>query len=98
MLRRGGPRNRRRASEKTENPRALSPDELHELGQIAVEWRCLLLRSKDFVTRLRRARGLPARAVVESRLLCVLQDSLAPGVQDLGAIEEEARKPDGEKK
>ena len=93
MLRRGNPPARKKPQSKATSPKALSPEELHDLGQLTAEWRDLLLRSKDFVARLRQARGLPARAVVESRLLCVLHDSLAPAVQDLGAIEKEARKP-----
>ena len=96
MLKRGKPPARGRPQRTAKSPEALTPGELHDLGRLTAEWRDLLLRSKDFVARLRQARGLPARAVVESRLLCVLHDSLAPAVQDLGAIEREARKPDKE--
>jgi hypothetical protein len=96
MLRHGKPAAHKRPQRKAESLETLSPGELHDLGQLAAEWRNLLVRSKDFVVRLRQARGLPARAVVESRLLCVLHDSLAPAVQDLSAIEREARKPDQE--
>lgn len=92
MLRHGKPPARKRPRRKEKSP-ALSPQELHELGQLAAEWRNLLGRSQDFVARLRQACWLPARDVVESRLLCVLQDSLAPAVQDLGAIERAARRP-----
>lgn len=73
-----------------------SPTRRRDLGQLTAEWRDLLVRSQDFVARLRRARGLPERVMIESRLLCVLHDSLAPAVRDLGAIESTARAPEEE--
>jgi len=95
MLSRGKPPARKRPRGRTENPEAaLSSQELADLAQLTAEWRSLLARSRSFVARLRRARGL--QEVVESRLLCVLHDSLAPAVQDLEAIAAESGEPETE--
>jgi hypothetical protein len=69
----------------------LSAEELEDLAQLAGDWRGLLDRSRSFTARLRRARR--ERELVESRLLCVLHDFLAPAVQDLEAIAAAAGAP-----
>jgi hypothetical protein len=75
-----------------EEPRSsLSAAELAELKGLETELRGLRKRWRRLVARLERARRSSLRALVRDRLLCVLQDSLAPALHDLRSIEAEAR-------
>lgn len=68
-------------------PEGLSTEELASLRRLGAELRGVLARARRLAVRLQRARRSSLRALVRDRLLCVLQDCIAPAVRDLQSIE-----------
>jgi hypothetical protein len=64
----------------------VSVEDLAALRRLGADLRGVLSRAHRLAIRLHPARRRSLRALVRDRLLCVLQDSIAPAVRDLDSI------------
>lgn len=69
------------------HPESLSAEELDAFRRLGADLRRILLRARRIAARLQAARRRSRRALVRDRLLCVVQDSIAPAVRDVESIE-----------
>lgn len=76
-------------------PAGLADAELGALRALLADLRGLAARVHGLTEQLGASERRSRRSLVRDRLLCVLQDSLAPAVRDLESIESAVRAPEG---
>jgi hypothetical protein len=76
-------------------PEGLSAEERDVLRRLGAELRSVLTRARRLAVRLQPARRRSVRALVRDRLLCIVQDSIAPAVRDIESIESAAEIKEG---